>query len=104
MKMKQADWRIGDVVIADGQEFRVNAALSGDAAEHVEMLNHIEFRTGAISTDSKDGTSWEGSLMLPKNGPGSMNLNPANASNQTLWDVPASEFQVTLPWSATRIC
>jgi hypothetical protein len=95
LKMKQANWRIGDLVTADGQEFRVNAALSGDAAEHIDVSIHIDFRTGAISTDSKDGTTWEGSLTLPKNGPGLMNLNPANASNRTLWDVPASELQVT---------
>ncbi len=93
--MKQGNWRIGDLVAADGQEFRVNAARSGDAVEHVKVSIHIDFRTGAISSDSKDGTTWEGSLTLPKNGPGSMNLNPANESNQTLWGVPASELQVT---------
>jgi hypothetical protein len=38
---------------------------------------------------------WLSPFHLAKNGPGSMNLNPAKASNQTLWDVAASELQVT---------
>ncbi len=94
-KLKQADLRIGDLVTEDGQEFRVNASLNGDGTGLYKVSLHIDFNTGAIPTNSNGGTAWAGTLALPKDGTGSMNLNPVTGSKQTLWGVQASDLQIT---------
>jgi Papain family cysteine protease len=94
-KANRPNWRIGDLLTADGQEIRVNAVPSGDSITHYDLSLYIDLTTGAIPTDSKEGAAWKGSLKLPSDGSGSMSLNPAGASSQELWGVPASEWRIT---------
>jgi len=94
-RIKQANLRVGDLVTEDGQEYRVNGSLNGDGTQPFEVSLHIDFTTGAIPANSVSGSAWVGALTLPKDGTGSMNLNPAPGSKQKVWGVPVSELQIT---------
>jgi len=92
---KQANWRIGDLITNDGQEFRVNASLSGTGKGPYTLTLHIDFDTGAIPTNSLGGTAWAGTLSLPDDGTGFINLTHADGTKQTLWGAQTSDLHVT---------
>ncbi len=92
---EKANLRIGDLVTADGQEFRVNAWFSGDGTRPSEVSLAIDFNTGVIPANSMAGTTWAGTLTLPKTGEGSMSLSPTGEAKQTVFGVQTSDLQIT---------
>jgi hypothetical protein len=92
---KKPNLRIGDLVTADGQQYRVNAKLAGNGAKPFEASLFIDFDKGTIPTTSTDGAAWKGKLTLPEKGNGSLDLLPEAGNKQTVWGVPAAEIRVT---------
>jgi hypothetical protein len=91
---KQPDLRIGDLVTKDGQQFRVNAMLDGDGTKPFGVTIYIDFATGAIPINSTKGATWKGTLTLPENGGGSLQLKPHDELKQTIWSVPAADVEI----------
>jgi hypothetical protein len=92
---QKANFRIGDLVTADGQEFRVNARFNSDGTKPLEVSLAIDFDTGALPAHSMAGTTWTGSLTLPQSGEGSMSLSPVADARQMVFGVPVSNLKIT---------
>ncbi len=87
--------RIGDLVTHDGEQFRVNADLQGDGTKPYQIKLYIDFAKGTLPVDSTGGIAWEGSLVLPEKGSGSLKLRAAGSPKQELWHAPAAEIELT---------
>jgi hypothetical protein len=90
----EPDFRIGDLVTRDGQQFRVNGELKGDGTKPYEITLVMDLKTGAIPASSTDGATWKGSVTLPENGDGEMHLGPALGAQQTAWGVSTEKMSV----------
>jgi hypothetical protein len=87
--------RVGDLVTADGQQFRVNAKLEGDGTRPYKATIAIDFAEGTQPYDGLRGASWSGELALPSDGRIAMTLNPGGGDQQTLWGVPSGEIRLS---------
>ncbi len=90
--MKSPDLRIGDLVTTDGKQYRVNAELSGDGKKAFDAKIFIDFKTGALPADSRNGLTLSGALNVPEKGEHSMELQVSGGTKDELWDGPASEI------------
>jgi hypothetical protein len=92
---EKANLRIGDLVMADGQEYRVNARFNGEETKPYSVSLAIDFGSGVIPANSMAGTTWTGSLTLPNTGNALMNLSPAGGAKEELFGVHTSDLQIT---------
>jgi len=87
--------RIGDLVTDDGEHFRVNADLQGDGTRPYRIKLYIDFAKGTLPVHSTGGIAWEGALVLPDKGPGSLKARAAGSSEGRLWHVPAAAVEMS---------
>ena len=90
--VKKPDLRIGDLVTADGRQFRVNAYLTGAGSHPFDVRMYIDFSKGYLPGDSTGGTVLEGSLDLGRGSEHSMTLRCGKEAKERVWDVPAAEL------------
>jgi hypothetical protein len=92
---EKSNLRIGDLITAYGQEYRVNGRFKGDQTEPYELSLSIDFHTGVLPGNSMRGAVWAGTLTLPKSGNGTMSLSPGGGADVAIFGVPASEISMT---------
>ena len=87
--------RVGDLVTADGQQFRVNAKLEGDGTGPYKATLAIDFAEGTQPHDGLRGAAWGGELSLAADEQIAMTLAPTGGYRQTLWGAPSGEIRLS---------
>jgi len=83
--LKDASLRIGDLVTHDGQQFRVNAQLSGNGAKPYGLTLYINFANPVMPTGSTDASEWKGTINLPEKGDGTFKVVGTSTSEKSPW-------------------
>ncbi len=92
---KNPNFRIGDLITQDGQQYRVNAKLPPNGGLHHELTISIDFATGAIPAKSIAGTSFKGAIDLPVTGDGTLHVHGVGGSKVEVWGAPATDIELS---------
>jgi hypothetical protein len=92
---KTPDYRIGDLVTRDGQQYRVNARLDSHGGKHHELSMFIDFENGKIPLGSTHETTFKGTLELPETGDGALHVKGQPEPKSEIWGASAAEVELS---------
>ncbi|QVL30123.1 hypothetical protein KIH39_14795 [Telmatocola sphagniphila] len=91
---QKADLRLGELVLANGEQYRVNGKLDGDGSKPYQISLHVDFSKGTLPLDSTAGATWKGTLHLPDNGKATMHLKPHGGAKEKVGDGDTNELEI----------